>query len=110
MSAPLRIVDEADVFEADIASASPEQLSTLAGWLGRMTALVQLRIAGYGRGEVPVQDRVIEVEDVARRLGQSKSWVYAHREELPFRLRGLPGNRLKFSERGLEKYLERRSG
>lgn len=93
--------------EQVILEAPPEQLAELAGWLGRMTALVQLRIAGVGRAPANTPDRILEVEDVAKRFGQSKSWVYAHQDE--FREFRLPtSGRLKFSERGLEKYVKGR--
>jgi predicted DNA-binding transcriptional regulator AlpA len=110
MSTVPSVVDEADVIEAGIATANPEQLATLAGWLGRMMALVQLRIAGVGRTSGPQNDRILEVDEVAERLGQSKSWVYAHRGELRDLQVPMPGNRLKFSERKLDKFIERRSG
>lgn len=97
--------------EERIRAGEASRLPELAGWLGQMAALVQLRIAGVAResGPAPKEDRVLDVKAVAERLGQSTSWVYAHQHELPFLVRGLPGGSVKFSERGLESFLRRKS-
>jgi hypothetical protein len=51
------------------------------------------------RGRPPTSgDRAISVQEAARRLKATPTWVYRHRGELP----RLPGP-LKFSERGIEK-------
>jgi hypothetical protein len=110
---PLSVVEEADVIEAGIATANPEQLATMLGWLWRMIGLVLMRIAGAGVGREPggretAPDRILAAEDVAKFLGRSKSWVYAHQDALRDARVNLPG--LKFSERRLERFIERRGG
>jgi hypothetical protein len=113
MSGPERapVAEEADVLEAGILTANPEQLATLAGWLGRMTALVQLRIAGLGREaarkDLVEEDELLDVEDVAKIFKQKPGWIYAHQGELPFRV-NTPGGVIKFSKKGLQSYIRRR--
>lgn len=97
-----------EALERAVDGASPEQLPDLAGRLGRITALVQLRIAGVGREVPKAPDRILDAEEVASRMGRSKSWVYAHQGELREARANVPGNGLKFSERKLEKLLEGR--
>ena len=68
--------------EERITSGEASSLAELGGWLGRMGTLLSMRIVGLKSATVTTDDRVLEVEDVAQRLGQSKSWVYAHRDAL----------------------------
>ena len=51
-------------------------------------------------------DRCLKVEEVAGRMSVSTRYLYNHIDELPFAKR-LPGNVLRFSERGLERWLSR---
>ena len=51
-------------------------------------------------------DRLLSAKEVAERMGTSKRWVYAHRRNLPF-TKELPGGSIRFSERGLTRYMER---
>jgi excisionase family DNA binding protein len=53
-------------------------------------------------------DRLLTVDEVAERLALSRHAVYRRAAELPFLIR--VGRHLRFSERGLAKYLERRQG
>lgn len=76
--------------------------------LVRLAALVAERLNGAGAGagkQDPEPDRLLDVDEVASRLGVSRRWVYGHR--LPFVVR-LPGRTLRYSERGLERYIERK--
>ena len=57
-------------------------------------------------GDIEVVDKMLRVPDVAERLGVEPRYVYDHSAEWPF-LRRL-GRSLRFSERGLERWLERR--
>jgi hypothetical protein len=46
-------------------------------------------------------------EEVGRRLGKSKWWVYKHRDELPHS--PLPGGGFTISEHSLERWITRRA-
>ena len=50
-------------------------------------------------------DRLLKVGEVAVRLNGDSDWVYRNKDELPF-TRRLSSNQLRFSEKGLEKYIK----
>jgi predicted DNA-binding transcriptional regulator AlpA len=52
-------------------------------------------------------DRLLTPEETAQRLGQTRRWLYRHAETLPF-ARRLSRKALRFSERGLERWLAAR--
>lgn len=52
-------------------------------------------------------DRMLTAEEAAELLGVSKRWIYRKAEELPF-TRRLSENTLRFSERGLNRWKERK--
>lgn len=49
------------------------------------------------------EDRILSVEEAARRLNVSRDYLYRHHAELPFTIRR--GRKLGFSARGLERWL-----
>src|SRR5437879_10181756 len=71
-------------------------------------ALLQA-INGNGAALTPEpeqSDRLLTVREAAKRLGVSKRYVYGHADEYPF-TRRLGPKTLRFSERGLERWLAR---
>lgn len=55
----------------------------------------------------PVTERWVSAGDVAKALDVSKRYVYAHRKEFPF-AKSLPGGAVRFSERGLRRWMDRK--
>lgn len=106
---PMQFKVAVETLEAAILSRPADELPSIAGELRRLDALIALRFAVEPKAPAMPADRVLKVADVAKRLGQSEAWVYDHADELP-RLKGMPGGGVKFSERGLESWLKRRSG
>lgn len=56
-------------------------------------------------------DRLLTADELARRLGKSRWWVYRQArtpDAFPFR-KDLPGGRYGFSERGLERFLAQKT-
>ena len=51
-------------------------------------------------------DRLLTVREAAARLGVSPRYVYLHCRDYPF-VKRLPSGALRFSERGLARFLER---
>ena len=51
-------------------------------------------------------DELLNVEQTAKRIGKSKSWVYHNGRDLPFCVRGI-GSAPRFSRKGLEQYIKR---
>jgi len=62
---------------------------------------------GNGQGE-PQEDRLLTVEEAAKMLGLSTDWLYRRAGKLPFTVR--LGRQLRFSERGLDRYIRQRQG
>lgn len=55
----------------------------------------------------PSPDRLLTVTQAAERLGVDRRWLYRRADKLPFTKRLGPGT-LRFSEKGLAKWMERR--
>jgi len=65
---------------------------------------------GNGNGHRPpdAPDKLLTADEAAKRLGVRPRWLYGH--DLPFAVR-LPGSRaVRFSERGIAKWLAKRMG
>ena len=54
-------------------------------------------------------DRLLTVADAASKLGVSRDWLYRQGPKLPFTVR-LGPRRLRFSLRGIERYIRQRQG
>ena len=52
-----------------------------------------------------MEDRLLTIEEAAERLKTSKDWLYRAWRKLPFAVK-LSRKQLRFSERGLQKFLE----
>ena len=58
--------------------------------------------------DAAAEDRLLDIEEAAGKLGVSKDWLYRRSDKLPFTVR--IGRALRFSGRGIEKYIRARSG
>jgi hypothetical protein len=52
------------------------------------------------------EDRLLDVDETAKRLGTSADYIYRHWRKLPFTVR--VGSRLRFSTLGLERFIRAR--
>ncbi|MBI3329788.1 MAG: helix-turn-helix domain-containing protein [Nitrospinae bacterium] len=89
-----------------------EQMPGLLSQLERLWALIWVKlmiVPVSGTRENPGPDRLLDVSEAAHRLGVSKDYLYRHAKRLPFALRIGPGQ-LRFSERGLERWIKTRVG
>ncbi|MGH2652209.1 MAG: helix-turn-helix transcriptional regulator [Actinomycetota bacterium] len=79
--------------------------------LARLADLIVARLAANGKQdpEPSEPDRLLTVHEAAQRLGVRPRWVYGHARTLPFVVR-LPGRGVRFSERGIARYLKRKQG
>jgi predicted DNA-binding transcriptional regulator AlpA len=90
--------------ERTIQAARPDDLPALAGELGRLSALVSLRIVGSGVPPEPT-DRWLSTAQAAPMMGMSASWLYEHKGEFAFCRK--VGGRYRFSEKGLAEWKRR---
>jgi predicted DNA-binding transcriptional regulator AlpA len=65
-----------------------------------------------GNSSEPQADRLLDVTEAAAKTGMSVDYLYRHANELPFTVRVGTKERksLKFSELGIHKWIETRSG
>jgi excisionase family DNA binding protein len=106
---------EIDSLLAQIGQMAGEvETGDLPAFLGRLEALravasARLTLAvANGRGATPEgPDRLLDVQEAARRLGVSTDYLYRHKG-LPFRVQ--MGRRVRFSSNGIERYIRHRQG
>jgi predicted DNA-binding transcriptional regulator AlpA len=63
---------------------------------------------GFSESESRGEDRLLDVKEAAQRLGTSTDYLYRHGRTLPFTVR--VGSRLRFSSRGIDRYIRVRQG
>jgi predicted DNA-binding transcriptional regulator AlpA len=102
---------------ADVASMPAEQLPALLAGLAALQGAVAARLVTVPAPERSGEraepdlgrngDRLLTVPQLAERLGRDKRWVYrrAHSPDWNFTVQD--GKSLMFSERGLERWIER---
>lgn len=93
---------------------SDEELVDVLVDLEELRAQVWIRLLGGSREEgekkayaEPEQDQMLKVGEAAQILGVTTRWLYDHSKDLPF-ARKLAPRTLRFSERGLYRWLEGR--
>jgi excisionase family DNA binding protein len=100
-----------------VADVEPAALPFLIGEAEALRAALWARLTAGPAHVAPAPapdanggpDRLLKAQEAADRLGVDRRWVYrqAKAGKLPF-ARKLSGGTLRFSERGLEKWKERR--
>jgi predicted DNA-binding transcriptional regulator AlpA len=68
----------------------------------------RLVVGATSERAAPCGDRLLAVEQAAAKLAVKVGWLYRHANRLPFTVR--QGRLLRFSERGIEKYIAQRCG
>jgi predicted DNA-binding transcriptional regulator AlpA len=104
----------------DELAANPERASALppAALQSLLCRCVSLQSALLGallsataetnRHAAEEPDSLIDVEAAAQRLGVSRDWLYHHARQLPFTVH--QGRLLRFSTRGINRYIRSRQG
>lgn len=94
--------------ERELAQAPSEQLPDLLGELARLQALGLARLAANGQRRIANEpDELLTAKQAATRLGVSEDFLY-RAKELPFRVQ--LGRRVRFSARGIGRYIRLRAG
>jgi predicted DNA-binding transcriptional regulator AlpA len=84
-----------------------DAIPQLRGELARLDTLLLARMLGTtGQETSDPSDRLLDVEEAAAKLGVSRDALY--RNKFPFVVR--IGNRRRFSEKGIEKFIRNRAG
>ncbi len=80
--------------------------------VGLQTALLAKALTpetANGHLEASADGDLLTVGEAAQKLSVSKDWLYRRADTLPFTVRLGPAH-LRFSERGIEKYIRQRQG
>jgi predicted DNA-binding transcriptional regulator AlpA len=104
---PGRIVTrDVDSLLAALEDVAVERLPELIGALetAKARAWARLTAPAPGSPSVAEHDETVDVDDAARLLGMSRSWVYRHASRLPF-TRRVGRRALRFSTSGIRRYL-----
>jgi len=95
-----------------VSKLPPEAVPVMLGELERLRAILWVRLtAGNHDGQSQSArdgDRLLDVDEAARKLGKSKDYIYRHADDYPFTVRD--GRSLRFSEQGIEKFIRQRMG
>lgn len=90
-----------------------QSIPGLLGDLERLRTTLWARMmsaSSNGQLEPPAEgDQLLTVEVAARKLDVSKDWLYRRTAKLPFTIR-LGPRQLRFSVRGIERYIRQRQG
>ena len=90
----------------------PESMPAVIGWLGRLTAMAQLRLVSGGQIHTQPSTSVeggkyLTVDEAAERFHVSARWLYRHKRQLPH---SQPTRKtLIFPEKGIERYFAART-
>jgi predicted DNA-binding transcriptional regulator AlpA len=95
-----------------ISSLSADRIPELIGECEQLRARLLAQLVAAARPTAPdmrqaAPDRLLDVNQAAERLGVDPRWIYSRVDALPF-TRRLGARKLRFSERGIQKYIENR--
>jgi excisionase family DNA binding protein len=85
-----------------VSTLNVEQLPELLGELEQVRVTAKARLAAPIIMQ-PSVDRLLNVDEAAKKLGVSEDYLYRHHREFPFTRRA--GRKLLFSSVGIEKHI-----
>ena len=85
--------------------SSEEAIGMLARLMAVQPALMVQAMSREGEEHLKAGDRLLKADEVAERLNCETDWVYRNTDKLPF-TRRLSSKQLRFSEKGLDKYIK----
>ena len=92
-----------------VATVPPARIPALLSQLSALQGAMAARLISADRDEaVSNEDTLLTVDQAAERLGVSKDWLFRRSRTLPFVVR--LGRHLRFSNRGIDRYLRNRTG
>ena len=94
---------------ARVATVPPGRIPALLSQLSALQGAMAARLISADRDEtVSSEDTLLTVDQAAERLGVSTDWLFRRSRTLPFVVR--LGRHLRFSNRGIDRYLRNRTG
>jgi len=104
----LRFQEALQRAEEAAGSLRPEALAEALGEAERLKARLWTRLYAEAAPRVQEEDRLLDVEAAAARLAVSTDTLYRKARDLPFTVR--IGGNVRFSARGLARFIETRQG
>ena len=110
---PLPTLDELAAHPERVQELSPRVATDLLAQVVSLQTVLLARAlsaptAKNSQGE-STDDQLLTVEEAAQRLSTTPDWLYHHAKNLPF-TKKLSPRQLRFSSKGIEKYLRNRPG
>ena len=94
---------------AQVASIPPGRIPALLSQLSALQGAMAARLIAADHDEAASpQETLLTIDEAAERLGVSKDWLFRRSRTLPFVVR--LGRHLRFSGRGIDRYLRNRTG
>ena len=94
---------------AKVATVPPGRIPALLSQLSALQGAMAARLISADRDETASsEDTLLTVDQAAERLGVSTDWLFRRSRTLPFVVR--LGRHLRFSNRGIDRYLRHRTG
>jgi len=94
---------------ARVATVPPGRIPALLSQLSALQGAMAARLISADRDEpMSSEDTLLTVDQAAERLGVSTDWLFRRSRTLPFVVR--LGRHLRFSNRGIDRYLRTRTG
>src|SRR4030095_10292399 len=94
---------------AKVASVPPTRIAALLSQLSAVQSAIAARLIAADHDEpASTEDTLLTADQAAERLGVSKDWLFRRSRTLPFVVR--LGRHLRFSNRGIDRYLRSRTG
>jgi len=92
-----------------VATVPPGRIPALLSQLSALQGAMAARLISADRDEpVSSEDTLLTVDQAAERLGVSTDWLFRRSRTLPLVVR--LGRHLRFSNRGIDRYLRNRTG
>ena len=92
-----------------VATVPAGKIPALLSQLSAVQSAMAARLVSADRDDAAgSEDTLLTVEQAAERLGVSKDWLFRRSRTLPFVVR--LGRHLRFSNRGIDRYLRSRTG
>lgn len=99
--------DLLEELQASIQDIDRDSCAALIGELEKMKALAYGKMWQREPGTIHQEDRMLEIDEAATKLGVTKDYLYRHAKTLPFTVRVAP-RQLRFSLHGIGRYIQKK--
>lgn len=102
----MRWYDLLEKLQASIPDIDQDSCASLIGELEKIKALAYGKMWQREPATNHQEERLLEIDEAATKLGMTKDYLYRHANKLPFTVRTAP-RQLRFSLHGIEQYIKK---